>query len=69
MSCFQVIAKVTEFLRQQIDDKLTELACFIAIKKNFDVLDHEVSLEKLEDYGFRGEIHEILRNFLSDRKQ
>ena len=41
MWCVQAIAKVTEFLRQQTDDKMTAQACFIDLKKAFDTLDHE----------------------------
>ena len=35
----------------------------------FDTLDHHILLKKLEDYGFRGKIFEILRDYLSDRRQ
>ena len=48
---------------------MTGQACFIDLKKAFDTLDHEILLEKLENYGFRGKINELLRSFLSDREQ
>ena len=69
MSCVQAIIRVTECLREQIDKKMTGQACFIDLKKAFDTLNHEILLNKLENYGFRGKINEILGSFLRDRKQ
>ena len=69
MSCVQAIIRVTECLQEQIDKKMTGQACFIDLKKAFDTLNHEILLDKLENYGFRGKINEILGNFLRDRKQ
>ena len=48
---------------------MTGQACFIDLKNTFDILGHEIFLHKLEKYGFRGKINEILRRFLKDRKQ
>ena len=70
MPCVQAIVKVTEYIREQIDDKkMTGQACLIDLKKAFDTLKHEILLRKLENYGFRGKINEILRSFLKDRMQ
>ena len=69
MSCVHAIVKVTEYIREQIDKKMTGQACFIDLKKAFDTLNHEILLKKLEKYGFRGKINEILKSFLNDRKQ
>ena len=41
MSRVQANAKVTEFLRQQIDDKMTGQACLINLKNFFRTLDYD----------------------------
>ena len=69
MSCVQAIVKVTEYLREQIDNKMPGQACFIDLKIAFDTLNHEILLHKLKNYGFRGKINEILGSFLKDRQQ
>ena len=69
MSCVDAIAAITKFVRTEIDKKAQGQACFIDLQKAFDTLDHHLLLKKLENYGFRGKIFEILRDYLSDRTQ
>ena len=59
MSCVQAIVKVTEYIREQIDKKMTGQACIIDLKKAFDTLNQEILMQKLENYGFRGKINDI----------
>ena len=35
----------------------------------FDTLDHDILLTKLYEYGFRGEVKDLLRGYLGDRAQ
>ena len=56
-------------MRNEIEAKNKGQACFIDLQKAFDTLDHEILMIKLEKYGFRGTILEILRKYLSDRYQ
>ena len=69
MSCVDAIAAITEFIRTEIDKKAQGQAFFIDLQKAFDTLDHDFILKKLLDYGFRGKIFEILKDYLSDRRQ
>ena len=48
---------------------MTGQACFIDLKIAFGILNHDILLHMLENYGFRGKINEILRSFLKDRRQ
>ena len=43
----------TEFWYENIDHKKVTLAIFLALKKAFDTVNHEILLEKLEGYGIR----------------
>ena len=69
MSCVDAIAAITEFIRTEIDKKAQGQACFIDLQKAFDTLDHDILLKELIDYGFRGKMFEILKDYLSDRRQ
>ena len=69
MFCVDAIAAKTEFIRTEIDEKAQSQASFIDLQKAFDTLDHDILLKNLLDYGFRGKVFEILKDYLSDRRQ
>ena len=68
-SCIDAIVSITEFIRTEIDRKFLGKACFIDLQKRFDTLDHKILLQKMEKYGYRGPIHDMMKRFLSDRWQ
>ena len=69
LSCVDAIASITEFIRTKIDKQAQGQAFFIDLQEAFDSLDHGILLKKLLDYGFRGKIFEILKDYLSGRRQ
>ena len=48
--------------------KHNTVAVFMDLSKAFDVLDHDILFKKLEHYGFRGKILDLLKSFISNRK-
>ena len=68
-SCAQAITKITDYMRRELDQKSSGQVCFIDLQKAFDSLNHEILLEKLKNYGYRGPIHNILADYLSQRFQ
>ena len=51
-------------MRTQNDIKLIRQACFIDCEKAFDSIDHNVLLQKLYAYGFRGAIYDSIDVYL-----
>ena len=68
-SCTHSISTLTEFMRTQIDNKLSGQACSIVLKIAFDSIDHNVSLQKLYAYGFQESIYDSIDDYLKDRMQ
>ena len=52
-----------------INDKKFTGVSFLDIKKAFDTVDHDILINKLEHYGIRGTANELLKSYLSQRKQ
>ena len=54
---------------ENINDKKYSSIIALNIKKAFDCVNHEVLLQKLDHYGFRGASQKLLRSYLSNRRQ
>ena len=63
-----LLAILNEVYRN-LDQNKKVLASFIDLSKVFDCVDHQILLEAIESYGLRGKCNDLLRSYLSDRKQ
>ena len=56
-------------LNEALEEKNTILGVFLDLKKAFDCIDHDILFYKLSFYGIRGTPLELLKSYISDRKQ
>ena len=61
--------KLTEAVRNTLDNKGLGCGIFIDLQKAFDTVNHRTLLSKLDRYGIRGCALKWFRSYLSDRKQ
>ena len=52
-----------------LDRKMFNLVVLIDLKKEFDTVDHQILLRKLELYGIKGEALTLLKSYLTNRNQ
>lgn len=56
-------------IAQAREKKLCTTGLFMDLKKAFDIVNHEILLKILEHYGIRGMTNQLLRSFLTNRRQ
>ena len=50
-----------------LDERLYTVTVFLDFSKAFDTINNDILLNKLDRLGFRGNVNNLLRSFLSDR--
>ena len=68
-STINTAVKFTKDIFNAINIREITIATFIDMAKAFDTVNHEILLKKLEYLGFRGNIYNLLKNYLFQRKQ
>src|SRR6266536_317787 len=53
----------------ELDESNLVLGLFLDLHKAFDMVDHEILLEKMYAYGIRGNMHKWFSSYLSHRTQ
>ena len=61
--------QVTEYYREKVHSRTNDHVWIIVLQKAFDTLDHQFFFQKLEKYGYRGPILEIMKSFPFDRRR
>ena len=63
------IISLTEYIRSKLDAGEYVCGIFVDLEKAFDTVHHDILCEKLKSYGLRGNINNLIKSYLSGRKQ
>ena len=63
------LISLTENVRSAIENNNLACGIFIDLQKAFDTVDHDILLDKLHNYGFRGLSNNWIRSYLTGRVQ
>ena len=63
------ILDLKEYMMGKLDNKEVMAVLFLDLQKAFDTVSHDILLQKLHHYGLRGKAHQLLKAYLSGRKQ
>lgn len=61
--------RVTDQVYKHLNDHKLIGIIFLDLSKAFDTVNHALLLRKLDSYGFRGQINDLLQSYLSERRQ
>lgn len=68
-STLTLLEDLCDHLQTKIDENEVALTLFLDLTREFDTIDRDVLICKLEGLGFRGPFTALFKNYFSDRKQ
>ena len=63
------IISLTEHIRELLDKGEYVCGVFVDLEKAFDTVHHDILCDKIKAYGLRGNVNDLLKSYLSNRKQ
>ena len=63
------IAHLNELIINDLDDNNSVCAIFLDLAKAFDTCNHKILLFKVDQCGIRGVANDVIRSYLTNRKQ
>lgn len=64
-----LLEEFSDYVNTAIENNHIMLALFLDLSKAFDTIDHTLLLQKLDNMGFRGQFHQFLEGYFTDRSQ
>ena len=68
-STTHALIEVIEGITMALDNNDIAMGVYLDLKKAFDTVNHEILLAKLYNYGIRGNTHQWLKSYLTNRQQ
>ena len=68
-STYMALLTMLHKISQEIDNKKYSIGLFLDLTKAFHMTDHHILLQKLANYGIRGNALKWLSSYLSERTQ
>ena len=68
-STSMALIDLIEELTSSVENKKFALGVFIDLKKAFDTIDHEILIQKMNNYGIRGVALNWIKSYIENRKQ
>ena len=68
-STIHALSSITERIKQLMDTGHYVCGIFIDLENAFDTVNHSILCEKLNYYGLRGNVNNLIQSYLSNRKQ
>jgi hypothetical protein len=65
MAIYNFLLRVTK----NVDKRIPTIAIYMDMTKAFDYVDFNILLQKIYDYGVRGNAHDLIKSYLSNRLQ